>query len=138
TLNTHFDSMTTLGLVLNANILKDNNLYIELYEKGLSAIDKILNNEKSTDLVDNFMQSIDNFFLKRAFKNSQNVIDKFYSRIFHPVCFKIMKPTIFFRNGFIGRDLAVMNIHVDYLIVNIVDILRFLKGYYSIKSEYDN
>lgn len=138
TLNTHFDSMTTLGLVLKECVLTDDNFYVDLYSKGLSAINYILLHEKSIDFVDNFLQGVDNLFVKRAFKKNHNIIDKLYSRIFHPFCFKILKPTIFFKNGFIGRDLAVMNIHVDYLIVNIVDILRFLKGYYSIKSEYDN
>lgn len=137
TLNTHFDSMTTLGLVLGANILKDSSHYIELYKKGLSAINKILSYEKSIDFVDTFLQSIDTLFLKRAFKKRQNIVDKFYSRIYHPVCFKIIKPTIFFKNGFIGRDLAVMNIHVDYLLVNIVDMLRFLKGYFRVSAEID-
>jgi predicted membrane protein len=62
-------------------------------------------------------------------RNKENLLSKFYQKIIHPTFFKIISPTVFFKNGFIARDLAVLNIHVDYLTVNITDFLRLLIVY---------
>lgn len=138
TLNTHFDSMTTLGIVLNENIIEDNEDLINLYNRGLKSINKVLEKEKQTDKIDSLFQKIDKIYVNKLFNSNRTYIDKLYSRILHPIMFKILKPTLFFKNGFIGRDLAVMNIHVDYLLVNIVDILRFLKSYNHIGKKTSN
>ena len=59
-------------------------------------------------------------------------IDCVYEKIIHPLVFKFIFPTVFFNDGFIARDLSVLNRHVDYQLVNIVDFARLLNLYKKI------
>lgn len=139
TLNTHLDSINTLLLLkkYHKEYLLDFDLD-DLLEKGLQSINQLCELKSSIPLVENFLQKIDAFFLdayiKKIVKNN-GFVNTLYERIIHPILFKILFPTIFFNNGFIARDLSVMNRHLDYLIVNIVDFSRVISLYKVLVEE---
>lgn len=139
TLNTHLDSINTLLLLkkYHKEYLLDFDLD-NLLGKGLQSINQLCELKSSIPLVENFLQKIDAFFLdayiKKIVKNN-GFVNTLYERIIHPILFKILFPTIFFNNGFIARDLSVMNRHLDYLIVNIVDFSRVISLYKVLVEE---
>lgn len=133
TLNTHLDSLTTLLLVLREKESYNNKANVDLAKKAIHSVNKLLKVNANQSLINFLLQKIDNFLFKYYLKriDKENFFWKVYQKIIHPLCFKLISPTIFFKNGFIGRDLSVMNIHVDYLLVNVTDFLRLLVIYES-------
>lgn len=132
TLNTHLDSLTTLFMVINSNIECNADLEV-LANKAIQSLNILFKFDKNKNYLNNILQKIDNAFFDHYLislsRNKENLLSKFYQKIIHPTFFKIISPTVFFKNGFIARDLAVLNIHVDYLTVNITDFLRLLIVY---------
>jgi hypothetical protein len=136
TLNTHIDSLNTLLLLKQYE--KEHLLDFDLeymINKGLTSINQLL------ELVNegrrlNKLQVMDNYYLNQFLKEQHNtfLIDCVYEKIIHPVIFKFIFPTIFFNNGFIARDLSVLNRHIDYQLVNIVDLARLLNLYKQIEE----
>lgn len=131
TLNTHLDSLSTLLLIkkLCPNIKLSFSID-EYIKKGIQSINQLFS------IGDNYpsivFQKADSFVMKRVSFKNMNFLENMWARIIHPVLFKLMTPTVFFKNGFIARDLAVMNVHMDYLVVNIVDFARFMFLYRDI------
>lgn len=125
TLNTHLDSLSTL--IILKKQYPDIKLSFSLDDyinRGIQSINQLFGiRDNALSLL---FQKVDDFFIKRISFLKMGALGKAWTRIFHPVLFKLITPTIFFRNGFIARDLAVMNIHMDYLVVNIVDFARFM------------
>ena len=136
TLNTHLDSLTSLLLVLQE---KPNykEKYIDIARKGIISITKVLTTKNKKNAFNSVLQKIDNYIFKRYLKklDNENVFWKVYQKIVHPLFFKVLSPTLFFKNGYIGRDLSIANIHVDYLLVNITDFLRLLVVYERLSLE---
>lgn len=143
TLNTHFDSLSTLLLIepyidyLNLSFsIKD---YIE---SALISIQYLIDYNKHHTLINKWLQQLDSKLLNKYIYNDSKSA-KLYERIIHPLLFKVVSPTIFFDYGFISRDLAVLNRHIDYHIVNMIDIARVLcllkkrKDYAGCKNLYD-
>lgn len=132
TLNTHLDSLTTLLMVMNSGIESQVDL-LSLANKAIHSLNDLFEFEKNKNFANNILQKWDtilfNQYLISLSKRKEHLLSKLYQKIIHPVVFKLVTPTIFFKNGFIGRDLAVFNIHVDYLTVNITDFLRLLVVY---------
>lgn len=139
TLNTHLDSVSTLLLLKKQHkeYLLDFNLD-DFLEKGLQAINQLCELKSNIVFIENFLQKIDAFFLNVYVKkvvNKNGFVDTVYERIIHPLLFKVLFPTIFFNNGFIARDLSVMNRHLDYLLVNVVDFSRVMNLYKVLVKE---
>jgi hypothetical protein len=132
TLNTHLDSLTTLLMVINSGVNCKVDL-LTLASKAINSLNNLFEFDKNKKYVNMVLQKVDNMLFNKYLislpKKQENLFSKFYQKIIHPLFFKIISPTIFFNNGFIGRDLAVCNIHVDYLTVNITDFLRLLVVY---------
>lgn len=133
TLNTHLDSVSTLLLLKShcKDYLLDFDLD-EFLEKGLHSINQLCELKSSMPFIHSTLQKLDTYFLKkykRRVVNNNGFVDTMYERMVHPLLFKILFPTIFFNNGFIARDLSVMNRHLDYLLVNIVDFSRVMNLY---------
>ncbi len=95
--------------------------------KGVESVNQLL--EIKTTRINAYFQNIDNYVIRKINYISLSKSDWIWARLIHPLLFKICMPTIFFNNGFIARDLAVLNIHMDYLVVNIVDFARFINLY---------
>ena len=126
TLNTHIDSINTLFL-LKKNMFDIDGNVEDLLRKSLQSINQIVSIK--TNSINHLLQKIDNIFLDRYVERVSEKNEwylSFYERIVHPVIFKILTPTLFFENGFIARDLSVLNRHLDYMLVNIVDLSRML------------
>ncbi len=138
TLNTHLDSLTTLLMVMHSDIERQVDL-LNKANKAIHSLNKLFDFEKNKSFVNKLFQKWDNVFFNQYLsllsKNKEHLFSKLYQKIIHPVIFKLISPTVFFRNGFIGRDLSVCNIHVDYLTVNITDFLRLLVVYDRIIRE---
>lgn len=83
------------------------------------------------------LQRIHDSLLKNVFSKSESILLKIYTKRIHPFIFKFLSPTIFFKKGFIGRDLSGLSISIDYFTVNIVDMLRFLYVYDNINFDID-
>lgn len=135
TLNTHLDSLNTLLLLKkhHKEYLLDFNIDDYLY-KGIISINQLLELKSGISFFAKIFQKIDNYFLNRYLDKIATInfiSNTIYERIFHSVLFKFLFPTVFFNNGFIARDLSVLNRHVDYLQVNIVDFSRVLNLYKS-------
>lgn len=132
TLNTHLDSLTTLLMVMNSGIESQVDLLTKA-NKAIHSLNDLFEFEKNKSFANKILQKWDtilfNQYLTSLSKSKEHLLSKLYQKIVHPAVFKLITPTVFFRNGFIGRDLAVCNIHVDYLTVNITDFLRLLVVY---------
>ena len=131
TLNTHIDSLNTLLLLKFYR--KEYLLNFDLdywINKGLISINQLLG-LTNKGIIMNKLQEIDNYCLNLFLKEQHNSfwIDCVYEKIVHPIIFKLVFPTVFFNNGFISRDLSVLNRHIDYQLVNIVDFARLLSLY---------
>ena len=98
--------------------------------KGLISINQLLELTNKGKMM-NKLQAMDNYCLNLFLKEQHNsfLIDCVYEKIVHPIIFKLVFPTVFFNNGFISRDLSVLNRHIDYQLVNIVDFARLLNLY---------
>lgn len=140
TLNTHFDSLSTLLLLTQYKNRLDLNFSIDQYiYYAFNSMRFLLSSTHSKSHINVYLQKIDCKLLNYNIVRN-NLFSKVYERIIHPVLFKIFSPTIFFNNGFIGRDFAVLNRHLDYHIVNLVDIARvlcLLKDYEYWVNYYD-
>lgn len=126
TLNTHVDSINTLFLLKKGEFSCDENIDSRLNESLLS-INQLLDIRASK--LELFLQRIDSIFLDKYVDNiwkKNRWTPSIYERIVHPIVFKFLFPTFFFENGFIARDLSILNRHLDYLLVNIVDLSRML------------
>lgn len=138
TLNTHLDSLTTLLMVINSNS-SDFIDYLSNIDKAINSVNNLFEFEKNKSFINKVFQKWDNIFFERYLLNlSDNKIGLFsktYQKVLHPFFLKLISPTLFFKNGFIGRDLAICNIHVDYLTVNITDFLRLLVVYDYVVQE---
>jgi hypothetical protein len=135
TLNTHIDSLNTLLLLklYEKEYLLDFDLDY-LINKGLTSINQLLELTNEGRGLDK-LQAIDNYYLDLSLKERHNFwVDCIYERIIHPVIFKFIFPTVFFNNGFIARDLSVLNRDIDYQLVNIVDLARLLNLYKQIEE----
>lgn len=134
TLNTHLDSLSTLMLLRLSDMqdLVDFNVD-EYIQQGLIAINQLTSIRPSKLSV--WLQNWDDYFFHKHIHctslGKENVI---YERFIHPLCFKVFFPTIFFSDGYIGRDLAVFNRHLDYLVVNITDIARVISLYMRLQK----
>lgn len=126
TLNTHFDSLSTLMLleqyeeILNLSF-SVNTLLVE----ALTSLKQLLRIDQNHSKINDKLQALDCKILQRNI-NTQDRFSLLYERLIHPLIFKVFSPTIFFKYGFIARDMAVLNRHLDYHVVNMVDISRFL------------
>lgn len=128
TLNTHLDSLSTLLLVKKFYPNIDLSFSIDEYiNKGVESLNQLLGVKPSR--FNSFFQAVDNSVVKKINFNDLSRKDRFWTRLIHPFLFKLCMPTIFFNNGFIARDLAVLNIHMDYHVVNVVDFARFINLY---------
>lgn len=138
TLNTHLDSLTTLLLFIE-QYPNQKEKYKGLLSKSILAVNKIIKTKNKSNYFNSFLQKIDdrifNVYLKKISNPRKSWI--LYQKIVHPLFFKVLSPTMFFKNGYIGRDMSVANIHVDYFLVNITDFLRLLSVYNSIESKLD-
>lgn len=137
TLNTHFDSLSTLLLLKKIeNKITLNFSIDECIDKAINSLCALSKVDSKHSLVNKYLQKIDQKILNHNILNS-GILSKVYERIAHPVLFKLLSPTFFFDYGFIARDMAVMNRHLDYHIVNMVDIARVLCLLkHSIKGSY--
>jgi hypothetical protein len=137
TLNTHLDSLTSLLMAINAKDIGFYKKYKDIANKGVVAINTVLETTNKKTIVNTFLQNIDAYLFNKYLKKitSKNKFNVLYQKIVHPFLFKILSPTLFFSNGFIGRDLSVANIHVDYLVVNVTDFLRLLVTYDSLDKK---
>lgn len=136
TLNTHLDSLTTLLLLLKEKPSYQEG-YISIARKGLVSVNNVLKSRNNKGAFNSLLQKIDNYLFMKYLKNLdyETLFWRLYQKMAHPVLFKLLSPTLFFKNGYIGRDLSVANIHVDYLLVNITDFLRLLVVYESLSLE---
>ena len=136
TLNTHLDSLSTL-LILVYEKPDFLGVYQNSLNRAIVSLNFVLATRNNNTKFGSFSEKIDNYLFKKYVKKiiKPNLIDAFYQKIMHPFFFKLVKPTLFFENGFIGRDISVCNIHVDYLLVNIVDFLRLIVCFDMIKSD---
>ena len=119
TLNTHIDSLNTLLLLKFYR--KEHLLNFDLdywINKGLISINQLLELTNKGKMM-NKLQAMDNYCLNLFLKEQHNsfLIDCVYEKIVHPIIFKLVFPTVFFNNGFISRDLSVLNRHIDYQLV---------------------
>lgn len=134
TLNTHIDSINTLLLLkkyhFNSSLSIDDLLY-----KSIISINQLL--FVKDNKIGRLLQKIDNLLLDRYVEQiwkHDKWLFSIYERLIHPIIFKVFFPTIFFQNGFIARDLSVLNRHLDYILTNIVDFTRMLCLYNDVKS----
>lgn len=119
-INTHLDSLNTLLLLKIHNI---SNFSFDLDDyilKGIRGLQYSFSYRNKFRVVQKLDEQIMNFSLKHECTYSI-LID----RILHSTLFKLLSPCLYFDNGFIGRDLSVVNRHLDYLVVNIVDFARY-------------
>ncbi|MCG7502562.1 hypothetical protein MHM83_11835 [Tenacibaculum sp. Mcav3-52] len=138
TLNTHIDSLTTLLLLLrDDSTYIDNVQYINKAKKAIISINKIFETINRKSKVNLFLQNVDNYLFEHYLRKveNKNIFYLMYQKIIHPLFFKVVSPTLFFKNGYIGRDLAIPDIHIDYLLVNIADFLRLLVVYDSLSEK---
>lgn len=134
TLNTHVDSINTLILLKKSEFHCDENID-GMLNGALLSINQLLNIKAGN--FSRFLQRIDSVFLDKYVNNiwkKNKWTSTIYERIVHPVVFKLLFPTFFFENGIIARDLSVLNRHLDYLLVNIVDLSRMLCLYNDIRE----
>lgn len=125
TLNTHFDSLSTLLLLRRECPSLNFEFSIDEYiTKGNKCIISLFEADDSHNKLNIILQNLDNIILRKAIASKMFPF-RIYERIIHPLLFKLFSPTVFFNYGFISRDLAVMNRHLDYMIVNMVDITRY-------------
>lgn len=126
TLNTHFDSLSTLMLLEQYDEMLDLSFSINtLLTDALISLTQLLKIDQNHSRINDKLQALDCKILRRNLK-TQDRFSLLYERLIHPLIFKFFSPTIFFKYGFIARDMAILDRHLDYHIVNMVDISRFL------------
>ena len=134
TLNTHLDSLNTLLLISSYCEEYKLNLRVDvdsLIGKAIIPIKHIFYKDNNHSAVSKIFQNIDTWFYKKSKKRSvwRNSLVKIYESAVHPILFKLIFPRMFFRSGYIARDLAIRHRHADYILPNAVDLARFISLY---------
>ena len=131
-LNTHIDTLITIGYVILKFDNADNDLKAK-FKEGIKTLDFIINSsQRKRNIIfhkfDHLLRKIGFHFYARksvASKIVQKFFIAYYWRI--RIYLKSVFPVIFFDDGYIERDVGLLGLSFGYHVVNIWDLAKLFR-----------